>query len=299
MIIIILAGGYGRRLAPLTDNHAKSLLPIAGKPIIDWIIDKLPQSSKIIISTNKRFEEDFKAWVGKKPIEIVCEGSQKEEEKLGAVGGLMYTIRQRSISEPILLVNGDNIFDFSLKDIEENEHAVNILYDIKELEKVREKYGNVRLDKEFIVKFLEKPKQPVSTFVSTGIYYFPPSIFPMLKKFFYSPTPDKDNIGSLLKWMAERKKVKIKGVIKRGLWMDIGSRASYVRANQVFSGKDSYIAPHVKLVNTSITSSVILSHCHISDSELEGCVIDEGCLLSNIKLRNTLIGKGSHIKRRP
>ena len=203
MITVILAGGYGRRLAPVTDHHAKSLLPVADRPIIDWIIEKLPPS-KILISTNKSFADSFKEWIGNRPIEIVSEETRSEEEKLGAVGGLLYTIQSKTISEPILLINGDNIFDFSLKDVSDSNYAVNLLYDIKTKEEVKGKYGNVRVENGFIVDFLEKPENPVSSLVSTGIYYFPTSVFPLIREFYDSCHHDRDNMGSLLKWLIEK-----------------------------------------------------------------------------------------------
>jgi len=294
MITVILAGGYGRRLAPVTDHHAKSLLPVADRPIIDWIIEKLPPS-KIIISTNKSFADSFKEWIGNRPIEIVSEETRSEEEKLGAVGGLLYTIQSKTISEPILLINGDNIFDFSLKDVSDSNYAVNLLYDIKNIEEVKGKYGNVRVENGFIVDFLEKPENPVSSLVSTGIYYFPTSVFPLIREFYDSNHHDRDNMGSLLKWLIEKKKIQVKGIVKEGLWVDIGSRDSYIHANQIFSHQDSFISPSTKLVNSSVNSSVILRNCHISDSKLEGCVIDEDCFLENVHLKDKIIGKGSKI----
>lgn len=294
MITVILAGGYGRRLAPVTDHHTKSLLPVADRPIIDWIIEKLPRS-KILISTNKRFAGSFQIWVGDRPMEIVSEEARSEKEKLGAAGGLLHTIQNKKINEPILLVNGDNIFDFSLKDLSDSEYAINLLYDIKDTEKVRGKYGNARVENGFIVEFHEKPEKTVSSLVSTGIYYFPPSVFPFIREFYESCHHDRDNMGSLLKWLMEKKKIQIKGIVKEGLWVDIGSRDSYIHANQIFSGKDSFISPSTKLVNSSVSSSVILENCHISGSKLEGCVIDEDCFLGNVHLKDKIIGKGSRI----
>lgn len=294
MIILILAGGYGRRLAPLTDYHAKSLLSVVGRPIIEWTLDKLP-SEKILISTNRRFLDSFKEWIGNRAMELVCEETTREEEKLGAVGGLLYTIRKKRIDEPVLVVNGDNLFDFSLKDFLESDSAVNLLYDIKDVEEVKGKYGNALMEDGFIVQFLEKPQNPVSSLVSTGIYYFPPPTFRLIEEFYQDPTKDTDNMGSLLKWMTEEEKIKIKGVIKEGIWIDIGSKDSYIHANQIFSGKNSFIDTSTRLKNSTVKSSVILKGSTIVDSSLEGCIIDEDCLLEGVEFRDTIIGKGSRI----
>ena len=294
MTTIILAGGYGRRLAPITDYHNKSLLPVADKPIIDWIIEKLPPS-RILISTNERFAEDFKEWSKDKSVEIVVEKTRREEEKLGAVGGILYVIKNKNLKEPVLLVNGDNIFDFSLDDVADPEYTVNLLYDIKDIEKIRGRYGNPQVESGFITAFLEKPKEPVSSLVSTGIYYFPVSVFSLIDEFYNSDSPDRDNIGSLLKWLKKERQLKIKGIVKEGVWVDIGSRQSYIYANQKFSDSESFVSDSVKLIKSSVNASVILKNCRISDSRIEGCVIDEDCVIENAQLKDEIIGKGSKI----
>ncbi len=294
MITIILAGGFGTRLYPLTKHHAKSLLPVVNKPIIDWLIEKIP-SSKVLISTNEKFAPDFEKWAKDRPLEIISEKARSEGEKLGAVGGILYVIQNKKITEPILLVSGDNIFDFYLNDIPESEYAFNLLYDIKDTEKIKGKYGNVRIENGFITAFLEKPQNPVSSLVSTGIYYLPPSIFFSIKEFYESDYSDKDNMGSFLKWVKERKNTKIKGVVKEGFWLDVGSRESYIRANQIFSNRDSFICPSAKIMNSSVKSSVILKNCHILNCKIEGCVIDEDCSIENANLKDKIIGKGEEI----
>ncbi len=298
MITVILAGGFGTRLAPLTEHHAKALLPVADRPIIDWIIERIP-SSKVFLSTNEKFAPDFEKWAKDRPIEIISEKATSNEEKLGAVGGILYVIQNKKITEPILLVSGDNIFDFSLKDIAENEqNIINLLYDIKDTEKIKGKYGNARVENGFITEFLEKPQNPVSSFVSAGIYYLPVSSFAYIKEFYESDYSDKDNIGSLLKWMNKEKNQKIKAVIKQGLWLDIGSRESYIQANQVLCKQDLFVSPSAKVLNSSVKNSVILKNCHIKNSEIEGCVIDEDCLIENSQIKDKIVGKGERIINR-
>ncbi|MDD5091452.1 MAG: NDP-sugar synthase, partial [Candidatus Wallbacteria bacterium] len=107
----ILTGGYGTRLMPLSSNVAKSMLPVAGKPIIQYILDKFPLEGTPIISTNKRFEKSIRAFCkGKEiPIKMVVEGSEMEKQKLGSVGGIKYMVDKLKIKEPLLLFAGDNL----------------------------------------------------------------------------------------------------------------------------------------------------------------------------------------------
>jgi len=93
MRAIILAGGYAVRMGQVAAELPKSLLPIAGRPAIDYILDKLTEIApeKILLTTNIKFKPAFESWLTSKHltnIELVVEQSRSETEKLGAVGAL-------------------------------------------------------------------------------------------------------------------------------------------------------------------------------------------------------------------
>jgi len=124
MKAIILAGGYAKRLWPLTKNKPKQLLSVGGRPMIEYIIEKLEtqkEIDKIIISTNEKFEENFKQWLSEykstKEISLVIEPTLLEENKLGSVGALGYLIREKNIDEELMIIGGDNLFEFDLRDL--------------------------------------------------------------------------------------------------------------------------------------------------------------------------------------
>jgi len=88
MIGIILAGGYGTRLYPLTKDIAKPLLEIRGRSIIDYIVEKLVELDleKILVTVNERFKDQFVRWLGDRDylgVELRVEPSREEVEKLG------------------------------------------------------------------------------------------------------------------------------------------------------------------------------------------------------------------------
>jgi glucose-1-phosphate thymidylyltransferase len=121
MKAIVLAGGFARRLWPLTKDVPKPLLPVAGRPMIEYILEKLSavdSIDKIYISANSRFGSHFNDWLetfsANKHIEIFTEKSTKEEEKLGAVGALGLLIGEHDIDDDVIVVAGDNIFDFEI-----------------------------------------------------------------------------------------------------------------------------------------------------------------------------------------
>jgi NDP-sugar pyrophosphorylase family protein len=91
---IVLAGGYSRRMGQLAYRLPKSLLPVAGRPAIDHILDRLNEIAlvKILLTTNLKFKQDFESWLaakGSHNIELIVEQSTSERDKLGAVGALV------------------------------------------------------------------------------------------------------------------------------------------------------------------------------------------------------------------
>ena len=115
MIGIILAGGYGRRLWPLTYDKPKALLPLAKKTVLDHVFKKLdalnPPLHRTIISTNMKFQQQFEEWLSTRKygnVELAPDRSSREEEKPGAVAALA-EIAQR-IDDEMLILAGDNLF---------------------------------------------------------------------------------------------------------------------------------------------------------------------------------------------
>ena len=117
MKTIILAGGYATRLYPITASRAKALLPVAGKPIINYLLDSYTLPNRPIVSTNRRFAEQFATWEEQfgYDVELVVEETCAEEEKLGTVGAIAHLIQTLELDEDLLIIGGDNIFEFSLQ----------------------------------------------------------------------------------------------------------------------------------------------------------------------------------------
>src|SRR6187402_2864380 len=102
MNILILAAGYATRLYPLTQTKAKPLLDVAGKPMMEWVIDNLAPIDgieKVYVVTNDKFAADFQAWAehynqthAKLSFEIINDGSTGTENALGAIGDINFVV---------------------------------------------------------------------------------------------------------------------------------------------------------------------------------------------------------------
>jgi glucose-1-phosphate thymidylyltransferase len=223
MKCLILASGFGTRLYPLTTYKAKALLGHKGKPLLSHILDRIPRNIDTLVSCNRKFEADFRQWQksAARQVELCVEDVWTEEQKKGAVGSLEFWVNSKNIAEDLLVIAGDNYFEFSLAEFISAYNGKNVLvavYDIGDMSKAS-RFGVVRLDDNRIVEFQEKPAQPHSSLISTGIYIFPPRIFPLLSR--YRAKGKGDNLGSFISHLVEKDEVHAR--IFTETWLDVGS----------------------------------------------------------------------------
>ena len=120
---MVLCAGYATRLYPLTLERPKALLPVGGKPIANYLLDrleKLPWVKSVVLVTNQKFKQHFFSWRDTlsygKPLDIVADPSTSEANRLGAVRDLELVISSMQLHEDLLVLAGDNLFDFALTD---------------------------------------------------------------------------------------------------------------------------------------------------------------------------------------
>lgn len=298
MKTIILAGGFARRLWPLTLERPKPLLPVGGRPIIEHLLDKI--EGKPIISVNRRFAPQFERWASNfhKDVDLIVEETRNEEEKLGAVGALAFLFRELSLQEDILILAGDNIIESSLEEFISSYHGRPLiaLYDLGDPARANRRYGVAELGGSRIISFQEKPDRPRSALVSTACYIYPPEVFPLIAKFLAQAPRGKDAPGFFNQWLLEQG-VELDAFVFRRRWFDIGDRASYIDANMALSGQDPWLGRNVVIRDSTVQRSVIFDDVWIENSLIEGCVIDSGCELRNVELQDCLIGAGARISR--
>ena len=222
MKCLILAGGVGTRLYPLTINRAKALIEYKGKPLITHIVDKVPQDIDFLISINRKFETDFRHWQGTidRQVELCVEDVWTEERRKGAVSALNFWIKHKHIAEDLLVIAGDNYFEFDLSKFIASYNGKNTLlavYDIGDKSKASQ-FGVVQLDEHRIIELEEKPAKPKSNLIATACYIFPLRIFPFLSQ--YCSEGKRDNLGNFISYLIDTDEVHAYTFTEP--WLDIG-----------------------------------------------------------------------------
>lgn len=232
MKALILAAGYATRLYPLTREYPKPLLEVKGRPIINYIVDKLSTVSaidEIYVVTNSKFIRFFRRWVksvkSSKKITLVDDLTKNNQDRLGAIGDINFVIKNKKVRKDLLVIGGDNLFSGSLKGFldsaRKNIRSVNIgLYRLKQ-KKDASRYGVVKLDNhKRVISFEEKPKHPQSCLVAMCLYFIPKDLLGQIKEYAQDRNKKTDATGGYIAWLKD--KADVYGYIFKGSWFDIG-----------------------------------------------------------------------------
>ena len=245
MKAIILAAGYATRLYPLTLNQPKALLPIANKPIIDYIVSEIETINDIdelIVISNEKFFPHFSKWADSKKsrldIKILNDHTTDDSNKLGAVGDIWYAIDNLKIDDEILVMAGDNIFTFNLidfyKEYKKKDADMILVKEINELEELQ-RMANVSLDENLKVTDMEeKPKNPKSNIAAFASYIYKKDTVKLIKTYLDEGN-NPDAPGFFPSWLYKKKDVYAYKF--EGECYDIGTPKSYEEVNNIFLNK--------------------------------------------------------------
>jgi glucose-1-phosphate thymidylyltransferase len=246
MKVVILAAGYATRLYPLTLTQPKPLLPVAGQPMIEYVLDNLAPIGgldRIYVVTNAKFASHFQKWSdeyratkSKLDFTVVNDGSTDDSNKLGAIGDLHLVLTREKVDDDVIVVAGDNLFSEKLSDFgrycREKKAPVLAVYDVGDLEQIK-KYNSISLDGDGRITFFEeKPKNPASTLTGIALYFYPKATIPKIKQY-VAEGNNPDQPGRLIQWLYTREPVYTWKV--PGLWYDIGSKETLEEANKIFA----------------------------------------------------------------
>lgn len=324
-----MAGGYATRLWPITKTRAKPLLPIGSKKIIDLIYEKvIDLELSVVLSTNKRFEDDFREWARGKKVEVIAENTKSEEEKLGAVKALAEIAKE--IKDDLLVVAGDNVFSFSLKELYnkfvEKRRPFVALYDVGDLE-LAKRYGVAEMEGDKVIRFYEKPEKPPSSLIGIGVYFLPKKSVEILLEY-VAGMKRSDNLGDFISFLCEREEVY--GQKFNGIWYDVGNADSYIEAFKSYTdhyvdrsaeiersakiiepvvvgrgakitgrsiiGPYAFIGNQCRIESSDVSESIVFERTSLSNVKLWRSIVDDKCEIRNIQLVGSIIGGNAKIQ---
>lgn len=245
MKCILLCAGYATRLFPLTENFPKALLEIGGRPLLDYILDEvnsLEQVDSIYLVTNAKYTPHFEKWANEKnnikPITVINDGTSTNDDRLGAIGDIHYTIEQAKINDDVLIIAGDNLFTFKLKDMVEFYEAKKApIISVKE-EKDREllkRLGVAQLTDDMqVIGFEEKPAEPKSNYSVYAEYIYSKEVLPIFEEYLAQGNSN-DAPGNFVAYL--HKKIPTYAYCFKGECYDVGTHEALAMVNKIYSNK--------------------------------------------------------------
>jgi len=240
MKALLLAAGYATRLRPLTNERAKPLLPVGGRPMADWILDRITDSGtadEVHVVTNAVYAEEFERWGAERGVVVHDDGTTGNEDRLGAIGDIRFAMDEGAVDgDGLLVIAADNLFEFSLADYVEfwrkkgdgSAIAVHQLADPA----LARLYGVVELDADDrVIGMEEKPEHPRSDLVSTATYLFSREHLNVLEGYLDDGLPS-DPPGRFLAWLSEHERVY--GFRFAETWLDIGDHGQLLEADNLY-----------------------------------------------------------------
>ncbi len=302
MNVIILAGGHATRLWPITRNRAKPLLPLGEKPIIDYIVEDTDPGDRIIISTNRKFEQDFQEYAAQKDrnIEVFVEDQKSETNKPGTIGGILKILNEYQLSdEDLLVIGGDNYFSFNLQELKDfsSSRGTSLAAYRVPIEDATD-FGIIKTRDDLVTAFEEKPENPGSNLASTACYYFESSDIPLFEE--YEEYVDRESLpkkeyldapGMFIEWLVDQ--TDVYGFGFDGAWFDIGTPDGYLDAASYITDDD---VVEGQIENTELSDCLILEGAEITGSELEKCIVFPGAKIEDSNLENTIVGEDARVR---
>ncbi|MBD3426367.1 MAG: NTP transferase domain-containing protein [Candidatus Omnitrophica bacterium] len=234
---VVLAGGLGTRLFPLTKITNKHLLPVYNKPMIYYPIRTLVDAgiSEIMVVTGGDHAGNFLRLLGNGH-EFGLKGiNYAYQEKEGGIAEALGLARHFAEGDRLVVILGDNILEKGISDqvkaFSEQERGGRVL--LKDVEHP-ERFGVVEFDQERIVRIHEKPKKPQSNFAVSGVYMYDDQVFDFIDSLEPSDRGELE-ITDVNNMYLEKDQLEYSKI--DGWWTDAGTFDSLLRANQLVADK--------------------------------------------------------------
>ena len=299
---IILHGGHGTRLRPLTHTGPKQLLPIANKPMSEYCLNSLKEAGifdiKIIIGgiASKKVQEYY--GTGEK---FGVKISYIEQDLPRGIAHAINLCKDFVKNEKFLVFLGDNIINRNILDFTENfkksdDDASILLCEVDN----PSRFGIANMKGKKIIEIMEKPKNPPTNLAVTGIYFLTPLIFEIIKDLKPSWRNELEITDALDQLLKMNKKISYH--IITDYWKDTGTPEDIIHANRVILEKMKLFNEGEKEIDVIISGNVMIGkNTKIkSGTEIIGpVIIGENCIIeSNAKIGpNASIGDNSFVSK--
>jgi len=180
---VVLAGGTGSRLMPLTKVTNKHLLPVARKPMIYYPIEKLTSAGidRILVVTGIEHMGDVVSLLGSGR-ELSCHFTYRVQDEAGGIAQALSLAEDFSNDRPLAVILGDNVFEAPLSGYAERfitqGKGARLL--LKQVSRPN-RFGVAEVDGDRVVSIEEKPRRPKSSYAVTGIYFYDAAVFDIIK----------------------------------------------------------------------------------------------------------------------
>lgn len=332
MRALVLAGGEGSRLRPLTHTNAKQLIPVANVPILFYALEHFREAGirevGIVVGST---EAEIRAAVG--------DGSRwnlevtyiPQEAPLGlahAVGISQDFVR----GEPFVMYLGDNVLLEGVTDFVQafDEHRPNAQIFLARVPEP-ERFGVAVLEGDRVVKLVEKPKQHISDLALVGVYLFDDSVLDAVAAIEPSARGELE-ITDAIQWLIDNGRT-VRAQMVTGWWKDTGRPDDLLEANRMLLAQQAddlrgevdegstivgtaTIAAGARIVRSTLRGPVtigegtlvedsvvgpdaaILTGCVVRNSEVTDSVIMEECVIESVRtLTGSILGKGVEVRR--
>ena len=297
---ILLHGGHGTRLRPLTHTGPKQLLPIANKPMSQYCIESMKDAGvtdiAIIIGgigSNKVREHYGNGEKFNVKITYVT-----QDEPLG-ISHAINLCRSFIGDDKFLVFLGDNIIqknisDFTNEFLKSSDDALILLCEVEN----PSRFGIADIHEGKITKIMEKPKNPPTNFAVTGIYFLTPKIFDIIDNLKPSWRNELEITDALQVLLSQNNKISYH--IITDYWKDTGTPEDIINANRaILENKESYFygekSDHSLIIGTVLVGKGTKI---LGNSQIKGPVIlGENCIIDNVYIGpNTSIGNNSQLQ---
>jgi len=274
MNALILAGGFGTRLRPLTYRTPKCLLTINNKTILEHQLNLLEPFDEIIMATNY-LEDQIKDYLNKNKIENVT--INNEPQPLGTAGAILNA--KELLDDEFMIMNGDIILDCNIEKILRNRSNSMLIHNVSDVSR----YGSVFFNKDGkITHFKEKEIVHVSGWINAGLYYLNSCVFDYIpgNKFV---SLERDIFPILVEDNG------IKAIKNDGYWYDVGTKDDFINANLSISGNDCVIGHECSIIDSNISQSVIMDNCVIENCSVTNSIIGPKNVICNLNIENKIV----------